>query len=478
MSKGAGQAPGRAPDIRTQELSGDRLADILRLPKCRLYVTKGPDAGQECLLDKPIIRIGADPKADLVLSDQTVSRRHCEIRETEAGYRIVDLESTNGVIVAGTPCKDALLVPDCEVVIGNTSIRFSSSIDELQVIPSDHTRYGDIIGRSLRMREIYTVIDRVAPSDLAVVIEGETGTGKELVARAIHQRSRRSYKPYVVFDCSAFPANLLESELFGHERGAFSGAIATHRGVFERADEGTIFFDELGEMDPAVQPKFLRVLETGEVRRVGGERDFHVDVRIVAATNRSLSDMVNKGSFRRDLFFRLAKIQLHLPPLRARPEDVSPLTDHFLEEHATRTRGDRRLTPRFGREAMDLLLSYGWPGNVRELKNVVERAATFCDEGVITPADLPSELGGRGDLPGMIPFSPVQQTVSSEGKTFHVAKEEMLSHFEKEFLQDLLRRFGTNISRAAREAGVDRRHFYRLLKKHRLKGDEAPVSDD
>ena len=463
--------PGRAADVATQEISGDRLAEILRLPRCQLVVTRGPDAGQQCVVNSPLIRIGADPDADLVLSDGTVSRNHCEIHETEQGYRIVDLGSTNGIIVAGTPVKDALLVPGCEVVIGNTAFRFSSDVDEILVMPSDQTRYGELIGRSLRMREVYTVIERVAPSDLSVVVEGQTGTGKELVARAIHNRSRRAKKPYVVFDCSAFPANLLESELFGHERGAFSGAIATHHGVFERAACGTVFFDELGEMAPALQPKFLRVIETGEVRRVGGERDFRVDVRIIAATNRSLADLVEKGRFRQDLFFRLAKVQIHLPPLCDRPEDIPLLSDHFLEEHAERALGDRRLAARFSREAMDLLLPHRWPGNIRELKNVVERAATFCDEGVITPDDLPSEVGGAGDLPGMTPWAG-GGPVSSAGRSFHDAKEETLRRFEHEFLVDLLRRFGSNVSRAAREAGVDRRHFYRLLKKHGLHGTD------
>ena len=469
------EPPGRAPGVATVEISGERLAAILRLPRCRLVVTRGPDAGQACVVAKPVVRVGADPEADLVLSDGTVSRNHCEIRETKQGWRIIDLGSTNGIIVAGTPVKDALLVPGCEVVIGNTAFRFSSEVDEVVVMPSDQTRYGALIGRSLRMREVYTVIDRVGPSDLSVVVEGLTGTGKELVARAIHNRSRRAAGPYVVFDCSAFPENLLESELFGHERGAFSGAIATHHGVFERADGGTVFFDELGEMAPALQPKFLRAIETGEVRRVGGEKDFRVDVRIVAATNRSLASLVEQGRFRQDLFFRLATVQIQLPPLSDRPEDIPLLADHFLEDHAERAVGDRRLAARFSREAMDLLLAHRWPGNIRELRNVVERAATFCDEGLITPADLPSEVGGAGDLPGMAVWSGGAQKVSSAGRSFHDAKEEMLGRFEREFLVDLLRRFGDNVSRAAREAGVDRRHFYRLLKKHGLHGADAGI---
>jgi len=467
--------PGRPPDIETQEISGDRLAEVLRLPRCVVALTRGPDAGDVYELDRAVVVVGADPEADVVLSDDTVSRHHCEIRETAEGYRIVDLGSKNGIIVAGTPVKDALLVPGCEVVLGNTAFRFSSDVDEVLVMPADQTRYGEIIGRSLRMREVYTVIERVAPSDLSVIVEGQTGTGKELVARAIHTRSRRADKPYVVFDCSAFPENLLESELFGHERGAFSGAIATHRGVFERADSGTVFFDELGEMAVALQPKFLRVIETGEVRRVGGERDFRVDVRIIAATNRPLAGLVEKRAFRQDLFFRLAKVQIHLPPLHERTEDVPLLADHFLEEHSDRARGDRRLAARFSRESMDLLLQHRWPGNIRELRNVVERAATFCDAGLITPDDLPAEVGGGGDLGGAAPW--MAAPVTSAGRTFHDAKEETLRRFELEFLQDLLRRFGSNVSRAAREAGVDRRHFYRLLKKHGLHGSTAAGDD-
>ncbi|MEM1350202.1 MAG: sigma-54 dependent transcriptional regulator, partial [Myxococcota bacterium] len=328
------------------------------------------------------------------------------------------------------------------------------------------------------------ILDRVAPSELSVVIEGETGTGKELIAKAIHDNSLRAAGPFAVFDCSAFPPSLLESELFGHERGAFTGAMDRYRGVFERADGGTLFFDELGELDLEFQAKFLRVLETGQVRRVGAESAMQVNVRVVAATNRNLEEMVRKKVFRPDLFYRLAQVRFLLPPLRERLEDIVPLLEHFLEQHAGRTGRH----PFLASEAMRVLQGYEWPGNIRELRNVLEKAVALSRGGVLTAEYFRGELDGFDDGFDSDPFGPRRLAssashagvpeperayadapmVDAQGgvRPFKDVKEELISSFERQYLEMLLGRTGMNISRASRQAGIDRRHFYRLLKKH------------
>ncbi len=455
---------------RTVEVSVGDLPAPIQIEKCKLVVVDGNSRGAELEVSKPIVRIGTNERNDLSLDDNTVSRFHCEIRRIGDEYLLVDRESTNGTYVGNLRVREAFLYPNCEVLIGNTLVRFSPLVEEVQVYPIARNRYGKLIGSAPRMREIYGIIDKVAPSELSAVIEGETGTGKELVAHAIHERSRRNRRPIVIFDCSAFPENLLESELFGHEKGAFSGAIKTHRGVFERADGGTIFLDELGEMPLNLQPKFLRALENGEIRRVGGERTIKVDVRVVAATNRDLAGMVEEGKFRRDLFYRLAKVRFQLPPLRDRVEDTELLVEHFLADlRANRPEGTIRASA-FSSEALAIMSRYDWPGNIRELRNVVERASTFSENDEVQVDDLPSDMQARLGRPNQAQganFQPVEQ-----GTGLKEAKEVMVARFEREYLISLLERHNMNISRVAREAGIDRRHVYRLMKKYGL---ELPV---
>jgi len=352
----------------TVEVSGHPLSEGFPVVKISLAVTEGADVGLQKTFDKSTIRIGADPLSDIVLTDQTVSRMHAEIRARGDLFELADMESTNGTFVDGSRVSLIELPSGAEFQVGRTKMRVETITEQIPIPVTDRTRYGGIIGQSKALREIFSILDRVAPSELSVVIEGETGTGKELIAAAIHEHSARDKKPFVVFDCSAFPATLLESELFGHEKGAFSGATQRHRGVFERADGGTIFFDELGEMDIEFQAKFLRVLETGDVRRVGGESTFHVDVRVVAATNRNLLREVEQGNFREDLYYRFAVIQVRLPSLAKRAEDIPLLAEHFLQDVEARM-GKRDLQIPF--RTMEKLKRYKWPGNVRELKNYV-----------------------------------------------------------------------------------------------------------
>ncbi len=469
----------------TVEVEGQPLSEGFPVQKISLEVVDGEDTGEAAIFEKPVIRIGADPLCDIILSDPTVSRTHAEIRRRGENLELVDLDSTNGTFLDGLQIGRSAIRPGVTFKVGRTSIRLTVQTESIPVEMTDRTRYGEIIGQSQALREIFSILDRVAPSDLSVVIEGETGTGKELIAQALHEHSNRVSEPFVVFDCSAFPASLLESELFGHEKGAFSGAMNRHRGVFERADGGTIFFDELGEMDIEFQAKFLRVLETGDVRRVGGEKTFNVDVRVVAATNRNLEELVEEKKFRRDLFYRLAKVRFRLPALRDRVEDIPLLAEHFLDLLAR----DDRAKPLLTEDAVRALQLYQWPGNIRQLKNVIEKAVALSASGTIGGDYLRSELGlDGGENPG-VGLPAMTTTAAPTGSVgnnlfaakikdgdggfvpFRDAKDALVSAFEEKYLRDLLEHTKENISAAAREADIDRRHLYRLLKKHGLMDD-------
>ncbi len=470
----------------TVEVEGHPLSEGFPVQKVILTIIDGPDKGTAGTFEKPVIRLGADPLADIVLSDPTVSRSHAEVRRRGEEFELVDLESTNGTFIDGISVGRVAVTAGQIFQVGRTQVRLTCHTEQVPIEVTDSTRYGNIVGQSAALREIFSIMDRVAPSDLSVVIEGETGTGKELIAQAIHEQSQRKSKPFVVFDCSAFPATLLESELFGHEKGAFSGAMNRHRGVFERADGGTIFFDELGEMDIEFQAKFLRVLETGEVRRVGGEKTFNVDVRVVAATNRNLEELVEEKKFRRDLFYRLAKVRFNLPALRDRKEDVPVLAEHFLD--ALVTSGHK---PIITEDGMRTLQAYAWPGNIRQLRNVIEKAVAMCSDGSITAEYLGGELGMQDIRPGAGGSSaaPGVSTVAPRASANHAvvmtplyeesgdlvpfrdAKESIIDDFERQYLEKLIEKNKGNISAAAREASVDRRHLYRLLKKHDLMDD-------
>jgi len=311
------------------------------------------------------------------------------------------------------------------------------------------------------MREIFASLERVAPSELTVLISGETGTGKELVARAIHRYSRRAEKPYVTQDCSAIPRELIESTLFGHEKGSFTGAVGQHHGCFEQAHMGTIFLDEIGELDLSLQPKLLRVLETKEIKRVGGDRNLDVDVRVVAATNRDIRAMINQGTFREDLYFRLSVIHVELPPLRDRRDDIPVLVRVFLDQLSERWfpgEGKRfEVTP----EAMERLCSHPWPGNVRELRNTVERAASLADGTLLGPADFRVQARPTTSA---APSSAIAQVPL--GMEFKDAKQKVVDQFEVAFLSALLEKHKGNITRCAQEAGLTRYHLRELLKRH------------
>ncbi len=317
------------------------------------------------------------------------------------------------------------------------NVRLKKSIDDSVLVH-------DIVGDSPGMRKVIEAIETVSQTETSVLIRGDSGTGKELVARAIHANSRRRYMPMVILNCGAFPESLLESELFGHEKGAFTGAQYRRKGKIELADGGTLFLDEIGDISRKMQVSLLRVLEEKKIRRVGGEKEIMVDFRLVAATNRDMEARVKSEDFRADLYYRLNVFTITIPPLRERPADISLLAEHFLEKYARTT---SRQIDGIAPEAMEKLLGYSWPGNVRELENAIERAVVVCKSGSIRPKHLP--------------VAPEKQAYFTTGKT--------LEEMEREHIRGMLVETDWNISQAARLLEIDRVTLYRKIKKYNLK---------
>jgi DNA-binding NtrC family response regulator len=454
------EAPGVGPPLHA-DVTHNRTLRVevrtrLKVRRCKLSISSGPQAGTELISEKERIRIGTHATNDLVVTDRACSRQHCEIQYTDRGYLLVDLESTNGTFVDGKRIERVFLLAGATLTLGTTPISFTPLDEEIEVEPDAQGHLGGMVGRSLKMRTLFGLIKKIAPMDVSVIIQGETGTGKELAARAIHELSARAKGPFVVLDCGAIPPNLIESELFGHEKGSFTGATASRPGAFERANGGTIFMDEMGELAIDMQPKLLRVLENRELRRVGGNETIGVDVRVIAASNRDLQKEVAAGNFREDLYFRLSVIHLQLPPLRQRRDDIAPIIRHVLEDPETLARhGPKHFTT----AAMHVLMNYAWPGNVRELINVLSHVLTFSEGSEIDVANLPPRLQGQeGGAP--VPFN--------EHLSYKDAKEQVLNAFEKEYIASVLRRCEGNISRAARESGLHRKSIERLVKKYSL----------
>ncbi|MEB2312954.1 MAG: sigma 54-interacting transcriptional regulator [Sorangiineae bacterium] len=425
-----------------------------------LVVVSGQARGQRLEM-RDRVRIGKAPDNDLVLPDDTVSRHHCELERHAGGIRVRDLDSTNQTRVGDTAIREATLEPGARLVIGDVEVLLRSELDRAGLLPSEATRFGETLGTSLAMRSIFGVLERIAPTDAVVLLEGETGTGKDVIARSIHQESPRRAQPFVVVDCGAVSYNLIESELFGHERGAFTGAIAQRLGAFELAGRGTVFLDEVGELPLDVQPKLLRVLESGQYRRVGGNRTLEAGARIVAATKRNLREEVERGKFREDLYFRLAVVPVTVPPLRARREDIPALIGHFLAAARARDPSARGLT--LGRDTLAALAAHDWPGNVRELRNVLDRAiylAAASGDGEARLIDLPVSPSASPDA--RLGFQP--------GASYRETRAEFEADFERRYVGWLLDRHGGNVSAAAREAKMDRKHLYDLARKHGLRG--------
>jgi DNA-binding NtrC family response regulator len=328
---------------------------------------------------------------------------------------------------------------------------------------------GEIIGGSPAMRPVYRLIEGVASASSTVLIRGESGTGKELVARAIHRKSARAQKPFVTVNCSAIPENLIESELFGHVKGAFTGASASREGLFEIADKGTLLLDEVGDLSLAAQVKLLRALQEGEIKRVGSNETRVVDVRVIAATNVDLATKITEGRFREDLYYRLAVIVIALPPLRDRREDLLLLAQHFLKKFSQRAgKPTQRLSP----EAISALTTFSWPGNVRQLENALERAVVLARGEEVGLADLPEEVGGGAHVAetrqGPIALGEALDVVARAltEVPYAEAKRRVVRDFDRAYAAQLLEQSGGNVSEAARRAGLDRSNFRRVLRKH------------
>jgi DNA-binding NtrC family response regulator len=435
---------------KTTPLDARHLA--ISLPGAVIEVVEGPDTGRSAALTGRTLRVGTAHDNDLVMTDVSISRHHVELRLAADGVWVVDLGSTNGTFANGLKIEKAAAHHDLRIVIGQSALRFSQSASSVSIPISNRDRFGGLVGRSLAMRELYAMLERAAPTDASILLHGETGTGKELAAEAIHGASARADGPFIVVDCGAIPVNLFESEMFGHVRGSFSGAIGNRTGLLEEANGGTVFLDEIGELAPELQPKLLRALERRQIRPVGSSRTVDVDVRVVAATHRDLQAEVNHGSFREDLYFRLAVVRLTIPPLRDRRDDLNALIRLFVERMAPARVSE---VPSF----IDHLRHRSFPGNVRELRNAVEellilgRANEFRTE---TPSEPTAP-----SLPDAIYEMPYKE-----------ASEAMLRTFQRDYVERLLTRTNNNVSTAAREAGMSRRYLQNLMARLALRGGD------
>jgi DNA-binding NtrC family response regulator len=421
---------------------------VMNVCSATLSIVRGPDAGREERIASPTFVVGGGSATDMRLSDPSVSREHLRLTLTSAGVRIRDC-SKNGTRIGGLRIHDVVAQSDTVMTLGTTALALRLEAERLLLPLSEGTAFGDAFGSSPVMRHLFAILERAAQSDLPVLFEGESGVGKDVLARAVHQASNRRDGPFVVVDCGGLPSNLVESELFGHARGAFTGADTERRGLFDDAHGGTLFLDEVGELPLDVQPKFLRALETREIRPVGGKKARRIDVRVLCATNRKLAEAAKRGSFREDLYYRLAVARVTVPALRDRPEDVLPLATRFLH----RAKGDDRAE--IPADLAALLSEYSWPGNVRELKNVIERYAVLGDTASLMLLD--PVVPGSGEDLSKLPY--------------HEARRLVLERFEQDYVPKVLARADGVVARAAEQAQLARPSFYRLLERLRLADD-------
>jgi DNA-binding NtrC family response regulator len=422
--------------------------------KLRVRVDGGPDAGTLCAPQGDDagakLSIGTSDDNTLVLRDSAVSRYHLELQRTAQGVEVIDLGSRNGTWAGGIRVTRATVPAGTQLKVGDTTLTVEDAGSAVAPPPSaDVPRSTELVGESDAIREVARLVHRVARVDSSVLIQGETGTGKEVVARAIHEASPRRDKELVVVDCGSLPASLIASILFGHEKGAFTGADQRRVGAFERANGGTVLLDEIGELPLDVQPALLGVLERREFTRVGGSQSVSVDVRVLAATHRDLRAEVNAGRFRADLYYRLAVAKILIPPLRERTEDIEALVAHFVQ----RLTGVAELGPLA--PAIDQLRAHVWSGNVRELRNVVEAALVM--------GELDLGTGQKSPPAALLDTAPAQVA------TYRDARAAALARFEVEYLKTLIEKSGGNASEAARMARMDRPYLLTLLRKHGLR---------
>jgi DNA-binding NtrC family response regulator len=450
----------------TSDLNMSKALQAQGLP-AKLVVVGGPNEGAEVTLSGLTV-VGTDPECSLVLDDPTVSRKHVSISLAGSRIRVEDLGSRNGTFLGDARVVEAEVRLGSVLTLGKSAVAIQPRWHLREVPPSSSRNFGTLVGESLAMREVFAILERISPTQVTVLIEGESGTGKELVCRSIHKASLRSGGPYMVFDCGSVPRELAESELFGHKKGAFTGASDDREGIFQQANGGTICLDEIGELPIELQSRLLRVLETGEIRRVGDDRIRNIDVRVLAATNRDLHAEARADRFRSDLLYRLEVVRVRVPPLRQRPEDIPGLVKHFL--------GDSISDPEeVGSENLRKLVAYSWPGNVRELRNTISRAVAlarrpagkapkFSELVFNLGPEMPTHTIGS-TYPGVVPPLP-----------FKEAKSQLLAGFEHAYVEALLARHKGNISQAAEAAGLSRKHLYELIRRTVGEIEDKPES--
>ena len=454
--------------VHTQLLTDD-TSGLLLERSFRLRVVAGPDQGKEHMLDEGTTMVGTHADNDLVLADATVSRYHLEVRVRRDGIEIRDLDTTNGTKHGGARVSQIILTGAARLRLGKHTEIDVEPIDhnvELNDWPND--RFGDVLGSTAPMKRLFSLLAKASPTEATILLQGETGTGKEAIAEAVHEQSRRAKGPFVVVDCGSIPHELIASELFGHAKGSFTGAAADKQGLIEAANRGTLFLDEIGELALDLQPQLLRVLDRRQVRRVGETQSVDVDIRVIAATHRDLRAMVRAGQFREDLYYRLAVVATSVPPLRERKADIPALATWFAEKMG---RGSFAQSPAL----LEQLQRHEWPGNVRELRNVVERALSLGDTGFAELGDTPAPRATP--MPAVVDIGDEQQKRSSNPDVlelpFKEAKAQLVEAFERDYLRALLARHHGNISRAASEAGIDRNYIHRLVKKYGLEVDRG-----
>ncbi|MGE0322179.1 MAG: sigma 54-interacting transcriptional regulator [Polyangiaceae bacterium] len=428
---------------------------VMRLPRFRVRVLDGADVGASAEAKSGRLVIGSSSQCDLKLTDRAVSRFHVELSASATGITLKDLGSTNGTRIGNVRVERATLPGAMELSVGRTRLALELG-DSHEEVRGGRSHFGELLGSSAAMQSVYSLLEKAAPTDVPVLLLGESGTGKELAARAVHAASPRAEGPFEVVDCGGLPPTLIESELFGHEKGAFTHAISARAGAFERANGGTLFLDELGELPLEVQPKLLRALGEGEIRRVGGARRQHVDVRIVAATNRDLRSEVNRGTFRTDLYYRIAVMEVRMPPLRDRSEDIPQLARELMERIVLDRKIPTLIVP--SAELLVELQKQRWAGNVRELRNYLEQLAVLQVPPPLREANTTTDDGSA--------FNDLLE------RPWREAKQELVERFERQYLEAALQASDGNVAQAARHAGVDRGTLFRSIRRLGLRGDD------